>query len=46
MNKPKRLDPHYLRGWFQIETNGNARLAAKLAAQYIKKSKSEKACTS
>ena len=42
MNKPKRLDPNYLRGWFQIETKGNARLAAKLAARYLKQVEKEK----
>ena len=37
MNKaePKRTDPRYLRGWFLVETNGNSRLAAKLAARYL-----------
>ena len=41
--KPKRLDPHYLRGWFQIETHGNARQAAKLATKYLKQTEKEKA---
>lgn len=32
---PKSLNPNYLRGWFQVETGGNSKLAAKLAARYL-----------